>query len=109
MCAGMTGGVLYLRLQPELNLDEAALRRRIARGADVVLLPVAPEDEEDLRELIQGYAEALAENHQQEEAKRILSLLDSWEHTFVKVVPTRVEEAACAIEPATEEAERVPA
>jgi glutamate synthase domain-containing protein 3 len=31
MCAGMTGGVLYLRMQPHLNFDRQAIHRRLAR------------------------------------------------------------------------------
>ena len=30
ICAGMTGGSLYLRLQPEKNFDREAIRRRVA-------------------------------------------------------------------------------
>ena len=35
ICSGMTGGVVYLRLQPEMGLDLAALKRRLAKGAKV--------------------------------------------------------------------------
>ncbi len=40
MCAGMTGGVLYLRLQPHLNFDQAAIQRRLGKGAKVVVQEV---------------------------------------------------------------------
>jgi glutamate synthase (NADPH/NADH) large chain len=99
ICAGMTGGVLYLRRQPVMGFDEAAIRRRIAKGADVVLLDVAPEDKDNLHTLVQTYAGALAQNNQREEAERVRKLLDTWKQDFVKVVPRRVEEDACAVLP----------
>jgi glutamate synthase (NADPH/NADH) large chain len=90
MCAGMTGGVLYLMLQPSMNLDEAALRRRLARGAEVELLPAGdPQDRRSLEDLLRAYATELACNQQGAEAQRILSLLDGWRERFVKVVPRR--------------------
>ena len=33
ICAGMTGGVLYLRLQPHLNFDQAAIQRQTGEGS----------------------------------------------------------------------------
>ena len=35
VCSGMTGGIVYLTLQPEMGLDVAALKRRLAKGAKV--------------------------------------------------------------------------
>ena len=35
ICAGMTGGVVYLRRDSNLGLTEQALKRRIAKGANV--------------------------------------------------------------------------
>ncbi|MBN1246311.1 MAG: glutamate synthase, partial [Anaerolineae bacterium] len=98
ICAGMTGGVLYLRPQPSLGFDEAALRRRIARGADVALQPVSPQDEGNLRELLTTYAHELEQNHQSQEAQRVLTLLADWRRQFVRVVPSRVAEAACDVD-----------
>ena len=87
ICAGMTDGVLYLRLRPELKFDKAAVQRRIARGAVVCLCPVEPADGGNLQELVLAYADELARNQQPEEAKRVLTLLDDWQRTFVKIVP----------------------
>ncbi len=96
ICAGMTGGILYLRRQPEMNLDETALQRRIARGADVVLRPVAPEDADNLHVLLSTYANELAENHQPEASANVTALLERWSSQFVKIVPRRVVETAYA-------------
>ena len=88
ICAGMTGGVLYLRPQPELNFDLKAIQRRIARGAKVVLLDVDESDESNLRSLLSEFAEELARSHQPEEAEKILALLNAWRSSFVKIVPS---------------------
>jgi glutamate synthase (NADPH/NADH) large chain len=92
MCAGMTGGVLYLRLQPHLNFDRAAMQRRLARGAKVVIQEVGEMDLKNLRELLTTYAEELKQNHQAEESQKILNLLIDWKNTFVRVVPLGQQE-----------------
>ncbi len=92
MCAGMTGGVLYLRIQPHLGLDRAAIERRLAKGAKVVIQHVGDRDHQNLRELLTVYAEELTRNHQAEEAQKALDLLVDWSNTFVRVVPAGVQE-----------------
>jgi len=89
MCAGMTGGVLYLRLQPHLNLDHQAILRRIARGAQVALQQVDESDHANLHELLTAYAEELTLSHQKDKATQVLTLLRDWRETFVKIVPVR--------------------
>ena len=92
ICAGMTGGVIYLRLQPHLNFDRQAIQRRLARGAKVVLRDVNDRDHANLRELLTEYAEELARNDQAEEAQKALDLLGGWHSTFVKLQPEGVQE-----------------
>jgi glutamate synthase (NADPH/NADH) large chain len=92
ICAGMTGGVLYLRLQPHLNFDRAAIQRRLAKGAKVILQEAGDNDLKNLRELLTTYAEELKQNHQVEEAQKILNLLVDWKNTFVRVVPLGQQE-----------------
>ena len=92
MCAGMTGGVLYLRIQPHLNFDHAAIQRRLAKGAKVVIQEVGEDDLKHLRELLTIYAEELKHNHQSEEAQKALGLLIDWKNTFVRVVPLGQQE-----------------
>ena len=93
ICAGMTGGVLYLRLWPDMGLDMAAIRRRISRGANVTLNPVAAEDGENLYELLQAYASELARNHQHAEAEKVRALYNDWERRFVKITPCKSGDA----------------
>jgi len=92
ICAGMTGGVLYLRPQPHLNFDQAAIQRRLAKGAKVVVQEVGENDLHNLRELLTIYAEELKHNHQGDEAQRVLNLLVDWKNTFVRVVPLGQQE-----------------
>jgi glutamate synthase (NADPH/NADH) large chain len=92
ICAGMTGGVLYLRPQPHLNFDHAAIQRRLAKGAKVLVQEVGENDLHHLRELLTIYAEELKHNHQGEEAQRVLNLLVDWKNTFVRVVPLGQQE-----------------
>jgi glutamate synthase (NADPH/NADH) large chain len=92
ICAGMTGGVLYLRPQPHLNFDHAAIQRRLAKGGKVVVQEVGENDLQHLRELLTIYAEELKHNHQGEEAQKVLNLLVDWKNTFVRVVPLGQQE-----------------
>ena len=92
ICAGMTGGVLYLRPQPHLNFDQAAIQRRLAKGSKVLVQEVGENDLHHLRELLTIYAEELKHNHQGEEAQRVLNLLVDWKNTFVRVVPLGQQE-----------------
>ncbi|MEO5886177.1 MAG: glutamate synthase-related protein [Anaerolineales bacterium] len=92
ICAGMTGGVLYLRLQPHLNFDQAALQRRLAKGAKVLIQEVGEQDLKNLQELLTVYAGELKHNHQGEESQKVLNLLVDWKNTFVRVVPLGQQE-----------------
>jgi glutamate synthase (NADPH/NADH) large chain len=87
MCAGMTGGILYLRLQPHMNFERDAIRQRIAQGAHIALYDVDDDDEANLRELLTAYADELLRSHQPHEADRILDLLHDWRKIFVKIEP----------------------
>jgi len=87
ICSGMTGGVLYIRLNEAMGLDMEAIHRRLARGANVTLREVDAYDESNLRELMGAYIEELNRSMQHEEAAKIQDLLEHWRVRFVKVVP----------------------
>ncbi len=89
ICSGMTGGVVYIRLRPELGLDEAAIQRRLAYGANVRVTEVSPGDEGNLMELLCAYKEALEDANQHEEADAIEQILNRWDREFVKITPAR--------------------
>lgn len=89
ICAGMTGGVIYLRVQPELGLTQEILKSRIAKGAKVSLEPVSFKGAEDITELLTKYQSALVKSEQFEEAAEIKYLIDHPLENFVQVIPVK--------------------
>ncbi len=87
ICSGMTGGVVYVRLQPDLGLDEAAIRRRLAKGAKVNLTRIGQQGKKDLTELLSIYHQVLLESGQTDEAAEVLHLLFGCEREFIAIVP----------------------
>ena len=87
ICSGMTGGAVYLRLQPELGLDLAALQRRIAKGAKVGMSRLTDRDKDSVRELLGYYHKELVDSGQFEEADRLMELQALPETHFIKVQP----------------------
>jgi len=91
LCSGMTGGVVYLKLDEEMGLDIDALRRRLAKGAEVDVVPVGvSEDEKNVREMLAKYIDVLSQHEQKEEAEAMRRLLRDWQSRFVKAVPRRM-------------------
>jgi glutamate synthase (NADPH/NADH) large chain len=88
MAAGMTGGVVYVRLWPELGLDLEALRRRLARGATCVADDALEEaDRARVGDLLYEYADLLEESGQDEEALWVRSLLPPAPGAFARIRP----------------------
>jgi glutamate synthase (NADPH) large chain len=91
ICAGMTGGVVYLRHQPEVGLTKASLQKRIAKGANVSIQTLSNKGIDDLTELLTKYKDVLTENGQTEEAEIIANLLADPEEHFLQVIPTKLQ------------------
>jgi glutamate synthase (NADPH/NADH) large chain len=87
ICAGMTGGVVYVKLASEKGFDEAALRRRLAKSAKVSIQPVNDNDVRNIHELLSAYADELERSGQWQEAHRVRNLMDDADRWFVKIVP----------------------
>ncbi|MCX7967007.1 MAG: glutamate synthase-related protein [Armatimonadetes bacterium] len=87
ICAGMTGGVVYVKLTPDLGFDENALKRRLAKSAKVAISPVDDNDISNIRELLSTYANELEKSGQWQQANRIRSLMKDADRWFVKIVP----------------------
>jgi glutamate synthase (NADPH/NADH) large chain len=85
MCAGMTGGVVYQRIQPEMGLNADAIRRRIAEGAVVEVMSLDDHGVEDVRELLTRYIQTLEVNNQADAAEHLYALLRAPHTHFVKV------------------------
>ncbi|MDF2608327.1 MAG: gltA-2, partial [Bacillales bacterium] len=52
MCAGMTGGVVYVRLHPEMGQTIESIKKRIAKGAVVVVQNLNNKGVNDVTELL---------------------------------------------------------
>ncbi|MCS7463394.1 glutamate synthase-related protein [Paenibacillus doosanensis] len=91
ICAGMTGGVIYQRLNPEMGMDIAAIERRIAKGAKVKIEPVGPQSIKDLNELLGAYHQELLASGQTEAAEKAAYLLANLETSFVRIAPVNLQ------------------
>ncbi|WP_047152382.1 glutamate synthase-related protein [Aneurinibacillus tyrosinisolvens] len=89
ICSGMTGGTVYLHIQPEMGLDEAAIKRRIAKAAKVTLQPLNQKGKEDLSYLLGEYVTELEASNQPQTAEHIRQLLAQAETNFVMVTPVK--------------------
>ncbi len=88
ICAGMTGGSVYLMPQPEFGFDLEAIKRRIAKGAKVVLSRLLPVDTEAVGRLLGEYEAELRHSGQTEEADWVNSIRHSdLRHRFVRIIP----------------------
>jgi glutamate synthase (NADPH/NADH) large chain len=90
-CAGMTGGRVYVRVNPEWNLDRAALERRLGEGAMVELEELDAEGVLDIEALLGRYAGELIATNQSEEADRILAVIADARENFLMIVPHKVQ------------------
>lgn len=91
ICAGMTGGVVYLRHQPELGLTKEALGKRIAKGAKVTIQQLSEEGKQDVNELLTFYMDILTSNGQEQEAESLSLLLENVNENFLQVVPKKLQ------------------
>ena len=90
MCAGMSGGVLYQRIQPEMNLTVDAIRRRIAQGAMVDILPMDEQGILDVQDLLGYYIFTLEQNNQGDDVAHLYTALGRPQDHFVKIArPSR--------------------
>jgi glutamate synthase (NADPH/NADH) large chain len=87
LCSGMTGGVVYVRQNPEWKLDEAAIRRRLSKAAKVSLTPLDESDEAAVVELLGAYRTALSDSDQHEAASALEPLIDEPAEHFLAIVP----------------------
>ena len=89
ICAGMTGGVIYLRHQPQAGLTKEALLRRIAKGAKVNIESLNEQGLNDIQELLGKYVSLLKEQGQIDEADSLEQLLQEPSDHFVQIVPVK--------------------
>jgi glutamate synthase (NADPH/NADH) large chain len=90
-CAGMTGGRVYVRLNPEWNLDRAAIERRLGEGAKVMLEDLDAEGMLDIDDLLGHYADELRVTGQEEYANAVAELASSAAENFLMIIPEKVQ------------------
>jgi len=90
-CAGMTGGRVYARVNPEWNLDRGAIERRLGEGAKVYLEELDAEAQLDVEDLLGHYAAELRATDQEAEAKRMQELAGASRDNFLMIVPEKVQ------------------
>ncbi|AOM83633.1 glutamate synthase-related protein [Salisediminibacterium beveridgei] len=89
MAAGMTGGVVYLRHDPSVGLDDETLNSRVAKGAKVVIEDLNENGLDDVTELLRLYKTELEIIGQTDEAAYVQELLKDPAHHFRQVVPEK--------------------
>lgn len=89
ICAGMTGGVVYIRLQPEMGLTKDAIQRRIAKGAKVFLTHLSEKGKKDVEELLGKYIAILEKDGQIDEVQILRTLLTNPENHFAQISPEK--------------------
>jgi glutamate synthase (NADPH/NADH) large chain len=88
-CAGQTGGRVYLRVNPEWNLDREALELRRGKGAKIALEELDAEGVLDVQELLAHYCNELRATDQDDEADRVFKLATEAEKHFLMSVPEK--------------------
>ncbi len=86
IAAGMTGGVIYLRHDPDTGLTREYLQSRVSSSARVELQSLGPDDGPVVRELLEEAARTAEESGHGERANVIRRLGNRPEETFLKVV-----------------------
>ncbi|MCB9452081.1 MAG: alpha-hydroxy-acid oxidizing protein [Anaerolineaceae bacterium] len=87
MCAGMSGGVVYQRIQPEMKLTEEAIRQRLAPSRLVEIMPLGESGVSDVQDLLRIYIHTLEANNQADAAYGLHRLLDRPDAHFIKIAP----------------------
>ncbi|MDK2981102.1 MAG: glutamate synthase large chain [Chloroflexota bacterium] len=90
--SGMTGGVVYQLLTPEMGFTLDVLERRLGVGAQVDFQPVEGPDIQAIQELLGYYRQALLQTNQPELAELVtqFSLPQVALARFVKVLPRKI-------------------
>ena len=89
MCAGQTGGRVYLRINDEWNLDREALERRTGKGAKIEIRELDAEGVLDVQELLGHYCEELRATGQEEEGERVMALAADAQSNFLMSIPEK--------------------
>ena len=90
-CAGMTGGRVYVRRNPDWNLDRELIESRLGEGAKVSVAELDAEGVLDVEDLLGHYAAELRATDQGDEAERIGALAGAAPEHFLMIIPEKVQ------------------
>ena len=90
-CAGMTGGRVYARQNPDWNLDREMIESRLGEGAKVSVVELDAEGILDIEDLLGHYAAELLATEQTAEAERIAGLAAAAPEHFLMIIPEKVQ------------------
>jgi glutamate synthase (NADPH/NADH) large chain len=85
ICAGMTGGVIYQCLYPELGFNRESIERRLARSASVTIHRVNKTGLADLQKLLERYIYELNSGLQVREAQAVSEIVREADKRFVMI------------------------
>ena len=87
ICSGMSGGIVFVRIDAERGIDHEGLTARLARGAKVHIAAPRETDLPILQELLGGYARALMGSGQEAEARSVRALAASATTALLAIRP----------------------
>jgi glutamate synthase (NADPH/NADH) large chain len=90
-CAGMTGGRVYARVNPDWNLDRETIASRLGEGAKVHVSELDAEGDLDIQDLLGHYAAELRASDQGGEADRVMAMAADAPANFLMIVPEKVQ------------------
>ena len=87
ICSGMSGGIVFVRVDQARGIDADGVRSRLAKGAKVHL--GAPREAElpALRDLLAGYRRALVGSGQDDDARAVRTFADAAITAFLAIRP----------------------
>ncbi len=88
ICGGMTGGAVYVMLQPAMGLTKEVLETRLSESSVATVQALEGDDEAELSALLSRYRNVVKQHNQFNEVKRIESILSySLKSNFIKIAP----------------------
>src|SRR5205807_8988588 len=87
ICSGMSGGIVFVRLDARRGIDADGIRARLAKGAKVHVGAPRADELQGLLDLLAGYRRALLGSGQDADARPVRALADDPPATFLAVRP----------------------
>ncbi|HAF10896.1 MAG TPA: glutamate synthase [Chloroflexi bacterium] len=87
ICSGMSGGIVFVRVDATRGIDPAGIHARLAKGAKVHVGPPRESELPELRELLAGYGRALLGSGQDDDADVVRTLAHAARTAFLAIRP----------------------